>query len=126
MINVHDSGRIINPELALGQAHGGMSMSLGFGTTERLIYDDGGRLLNGNLLDYKLPTAMDSPEFEAAFVETEDPSGPYGNKSLGEPTTISPAAAIRNAVLQATGVAFNDLPLHPEKLIMTFKARGLI
>lgn len=126
IINVHDSGQIINPALALGQAHGGMSMSLGYATAEQLVYASDGRLLNGNLLDYKVPTAMDSPEFDADFVETNDPTGPYGNKSLGEPTTISPAAAVRNAVLHATGVAFNDLPLHPEKLALAFKANGLV
>ncbi len=126
IINVHDSGQIMNRTLASSQVHGGMSMSLGYATAEQLIYGPDGRLLNGNLLDYKVPTAMDSPEFDADFVETVDPAGPYGNKSLGEPTTVSPAAAVRNAVLHATGVAFNDLPLHPEKLAMTFKANGLI
>ena len=89
------------------------------------MYSDKGMPYNDNLLDYKLPTAMDQPDLETAFVELNDPSGPYGNKSLGEPPTISPAPAIRNAVLQATGVPFNPLPLSPQKLVEGFVKAGL-
>ena len=126
LLNVHDSGVLINPKLAEGQVQGGMSMGIGYALSEELLYDDKGRPLNDNLLDYKLPTAMDQPDLEAAFVETVDPSGPYGNKALGEPPAISPAPAIRNAVLQATGVAFNTLPLSPQKMVEGFVAAGLI
>lgn len=126
IINVHDSGKIINPALAEAQVHGGMSMGIGYGLTEQMKYNNKGQLVNGNFLDYKLPTSVDSPELEAAFVETDDPTGPYGNKSLGEPPAIAPAPAIRNAVFNATGIAFNDLPLDPEKLTMAFKDAGLI
>ena len=126
IINVHDSGKIINPALATAQVHGGMSMSIAYGLTEQMKYNDKGELINGNFLDYKLPTAVDSPDFHVAFVETDDPTGPYGNKSLGEPPAISPAPAIRNAVFNATGVAFNSLPLDPEKLVTAFKKAGLV
>ena len=71
-------------------------------------------------------TALDQPPLEAAFVELEDPSGPFGNKALGEPPAISPAPAIRNAVLQATGVAFDTLPLSPQKLVEGFVKAGLL
>ena len=126
IINVHDSGVLINPQLAEAQVHGGMSMGLGYALGEQLRFDDRGRPLNGNLLDYKLPTAMDTPELNVGFVETIDPSGPYGNKSLGEPPAIPPAPAIRNAVLDATGVAVDSLPLNPQKLVEQFTAAGLI
>ena len=126
LLNVHDSGVLINPKLAEGQVHGGMSMGIGYALSEELLYDVKGRPLNDNLLDYKLPTAMDQPDLEAAFVELCDPTGPYGNKALGEPPAISPAPAIRNAVLQATGVAFNTLPLSPQKLVEGFVKAGLI
>ncbi|MEF9853573.1 MAG: xanthine dehydrogenase molybdenum-binding subunit XdhA [Hydrogenoanaerobacterium sp.] len=126
IINVHDSGVLINPKLAQAQVHGGMSMGLGYALSEQLLYDDKGRVLNDNLLDYKLPTSMDTPELNAEFVETQDPSGPYGNKALGEPPAISPAPAVRNAVLNATGVAINTLPLNPQKLFEHFTAAGLI
>ncbi len=72
-----------------------MSMGIGYALSEEMKFDDRGRLLNGNLLDYKLPTAMDHPELRALFVETDDPSGPFGNKALGEPPSIPVAPAIR-------------------------------
>lgn len=126
ILNVHDSGKIINPALAAAQVHGGMSMGIGYGLSEEMKYNGQGRLLNGNLLDYKILTAIDTPELDTDFVETEDPTGPYGNKALGEPPAIPAAPAIRNAVVQATGVKFNSLPLHPEKLAMAFREAGLI
>ncbi len=127
IINVHDSGKLLNPKLAEMQVHGGMSMGMGYGLSEQLLLDEkSGRPLNGNLLDYKLMTALDTPELYADFVELEDPVGPYGNKALGEPPAIPAAPAIRNAVLHATGVAFNEIPLTPQRLIEGFSKAGLI
>ena len=127
IVNVHDSGKLINPQLAQMQVHGGMSMGMGYGLSEQLILDEKtGRPLNGNLLDYKLMTVLDTPELHTDFVELTDPMGPYGNKALGEPPAIPGAAAIRNAVLHATGVAFNENPLTPQRLIEGFKKAGLI
>lgn len=127
IINVHDSGILINPQLAKMQVHGGMSMGMGYGLSEQLLLDEKtGKILNGNLLDYKLMTTMDTPDLAADFVELEDPMGPYGNKALGEPPAIPGAPAIRNAVLHATGVAFNEIPLTPQRLIQGFTEAGLI
>ena len=126
IINVHDSGVLINPKLAEAQVHGGMSMGLGYALGEQLLFDAKGRPLNANLLDYKLPTAMDTPELHAAFVQTVDSSAPYGNKALGEPPAIPVAPAIRNAVLHATGVAVDSLPMSPQKLVEAFMQAGLI
>ena len=126
IINVHDSGKLLNPQLAEMQVHGGMSMGMGYGISEQLILDEKtGRPLNGNLLDYKLMTMLDTPDIKADFVEMDDPMGPYGNKALGEPPAIPSAPAIRNAVLHATGVAFNENPLTPQRLIDGFKKAGL-
>ncbi|MGI9862275.1 xanthine dehydrogenase molybdenum-binding subunit XdhA [Moorella naiadis] len=125
--NVHDSGKIINPLLAAGQVHGGVSMGLGYALSEQMLFDEQtGRPLNNNLLDYKLPTIMDIPEIGVDFVETFEPTHPFGCKSLGEPPTIPVAPAIRNAVLDATGVAFNRLPLKPQLVFEKFKETGLI
>lgn len=124
--NFHDSGKLINPKLAEAQVHGGMSMGLGYAISEQLLYNEKGRPLNNNLLDYKLPTSMDTPSLSCTFLETDDPTGPYGNKALGEPPTISPAPAIRNALLNATGVAFNSIPFNPQKLFERFAEEGLI
>ena len=127
IFNVHDSGTIINRQLGEGQVHGGVSMSLGYALSEELLFDGKtGRPLNNNLLDYKLPTILDTPLIGLDFIETYEPTGPYGNKSLGEPPTISPAPAIRNAILDATGVAFNRIPIRPQLAFEKFKAAGLI
>ena len=126
IVNVHDSGVLINPKLAEAQVHGGMSMGLGYALSEELLFDKSGRPLNDNLLDYKLPTSMDTPDLHVQFVELDDPTGPFGNKALGEPPAIPVAPAIRNAVLNATGVAVDSLPLDPQKLVAHFKAAELI
>ena len=126
IVNVHDSGKLINPKLAAAQVHGGMSMGLGYGLSEELLFDAKGRPLNDNLLDYKLPTAMDTPDLNALFVELDDPTGPFGNKALGEPPAIPVAPAVRNAVLNATGVAVDSLPMDPQKMVKHFKEAELI
>jgi xanthine dehydrogenase molybdenum-binding subunit len=127
MINCHDCGKLINPLAAAGQVHGGMSMAIGFGMYEQMLYDPKtGKLLNGNLLDYKLATMLDHPHLEAAFVENFEPTSPFGTKALGEPPTVPGAAAIRNALLHATGVAVNRIPLTPHVLFEEFKKAGLL
>ena len=127
IINVHDSGIILNPLLAIGQVHGGMSMSMGYGLSEEMIIDTKtGKVLNDNLLDYKIPTAMDSPDFHVDFVVKKDPTGGYGNKALGEPPAVPCAVAIRNAILNATGCSFDEFPITPERLVLKFKKEGLI
>ena len=126
IVNVHVSGKLITPKLAAAQVHGGMSMGLGYGLSEELLFDAKGRPLNDNLLDYKLPTAMDTPDLNALFVELDDPTGPFGNKALGEPPAIPVAPAVRNAVLNATGVAVDSLPMDPQKMVKHFKEAGLI
>jgi len=124
--NVHDSGKIINPLLAEGQVEGGMSMSCGMALTEVMTYDEKrGYLRNDNLLDYKLPTILDTPHFDVAFVEPMEPTGPFGNKALGEPPAVSPAPAIRNAILHATGVGVNATPMNPQSLFEAFRKAGL-
>ncbi|HCR84507.1 MAG TPA: xanthine dehydrogenase molybdenum-binding subunit XdhA, partial [Lachnospiraceae bacterium] len=127
IVNVHDCGKLINPQLAEAQVHGGMSMGIGYGMSEKLLFDEKtGKPLNDNLLDYKLSTFMDHPELEGDFVENYEPTSAYGTKSLGEPPVCSVAPAIRNAVLQATGVAIDEIPLTPHVLFCRFKEEGLI
>ena len=127
MLNCHDCGRLINPMLAESQVHGGMSMAIGFGMYEQMLYEPvTGKLLNGNLMDYKLPTILDHPRLDALFVENPEPTSPYGTKALGEPPTVPGAAAIRNAVLHATGVGINRIPITPHILFSEFRAAGLI
>ena len=127
MVNVHDCGKVINPALAEAQVHGGMSMAIGFGLTEQLIFDEEtGKPLNNNLLDYKLSTFMDHPRLEGYFIENPEPTSPFGTKSLGEPPTCPGAPAIRNAIMQATGIAINHNPINPHVLFEEFSKAGLI
>lgn len=127
IINVHDCGKLINPQLAEAQVHGGMSMAIGYALSEQLLFDPKtGKPLNDNLLDYKLSTIMDHPHLEAQFVENYEPTSAYGTKALGEPPAVPGAPAIRNALLNATGVSVDVLPLNPHNLFVRFKEEGLI
>ena len=127
IINVHDCGSLINPALAEAQVHGGMSMAIGYGMSEQLLFDEKtGKPLNNNLLDYKLSTFMDHPHLEAQFVENPEPTSPFGTKALGEPPACSGAPAIRNAILNATGVAIDCTPITPHVLFAEFSKAGLI
>ena len=127
LVNVHDAGTLINPALAEAQVHGGMSMGIGFGLSEKLLFDPKtGRALNNNLLDYKLSTFMDHPNLRAYFVENPEPTSSFGTKSLGEPPTCSIAPAIRNAVYHATGVFVNDAPVNPHNLFRKLKEEHMV
>ncbi|MBE5784464.1 MAG: xanthine dehydrogenase molybdenum-binding subunit XdhA [Clostridiales bacterium] len=127
IVNVHDCGRLINPALAEAQVHGGMSMAIGYGLSEQLLFDEKtGRPLNNNLLDYKLSTMMDHPDLGVGFVENYEPTSAYGTKALGEPPACPGAPAIRNAILNATGVGIDRAPITPHVLFEAFKEAGLI
>ena len=127
LVNVHDAGALINPALAEAQVHGGMSMGIGYGLSERMLFDPRtGRPLNNNLLDYKLSTFMDHPRLRALFVENPEPTSAFGTKGLGEPPTCSVAPAIRNAIYHATGVFLNEAPMTPHSLFRRFKEEGLL
>ena len=127
ILNVHDSGRILNPDLAQGQVHGGMGMAIGGALFEEMLIDaKTGLVLNDNLLDYKFPTILDLPDLHCAFVETHEPQSAFGNKSLGEPPIISPGPALRNAIWMATGVKIDELPITPKRLYEHLASAGLI
>ena len=127
MVNAHDCGSVINPALAEAQVHGGMSMAIGYGLSEQLLFDEKtGKPLNNNLLDYKLSTFCDHPRLDALFIENPEPTSPFGTKSLGEPPTCSGAPALRNAILQATGLAMNEAPLNPHRMFAAFSEAGLL
>ena len=127
IVNAHDAGTLINPALAEAQVHGGMSMGIGFGLSEKLMFDPKtGRALNNNLLDYKLSTFLDHPRLKAVFAENPEPTSAYGTKALGEPPTCSVAPAIRNAVYHATGAGICEAPLNPHNLFRKFTEEGMI
>ncbi len=124
---VQDSGQVLNPQLAEGQIHGGVAMGIGYALGEQMQFDQKtGKPLNNNFLDYKIPTCMDIPDIKVEFIQTYEPSGPFGAKGLAEPPTIPQAAAIRNAILHATGVGVHKLPMNPQNLVHAFIEGGLI
>ena len=125
VVAVHDSGRIINPLTAQNQVVGGVGQSVDYAlTAERIMDNYTGRLTNPNLLDYKVITAMDVPEIDVIFVDIVDPyRNNLGMKGLGEPPRIGLAAAIANAIYNATGFRFRDIPITPDKILEGLAAR---
>ena len=112
-----DCGMPINPVLAEGQIEGALAQGIGYGLLEEMQFDAQGRLLNPNFDDYKILTAADMPELVTILVETHEPTGPYGAKSVAEVPINCPAPAIANAVADAIGVRLTDLPITPEKVL---------
>jgi CO/xanthine dehydrogenase Mo-binding subunit len=120
----HDVGRAINPSNVEGQIEGGVQMGLGFGLMEEIVRKNGDTL-NPSFLDYKIPIAPDMPNIKPIIVEVPEPLGPFGARGIGEATTIPTAAAIANAVFNATGVQFKELPLTPERVLEGLKSKKL-
>ncbi len=112
-----DVGFAINPTTIEGQIEGGVAQGIGEALSEEIVYD-GGTVLNANLTDYKMPTAMDVPRIESILVECASAAGPYGAKGVGEPPCIEPPAAIANAIASATGRRITSLPITAEKIVM--------
>ena len=121
MIAAHDAGRAINPLNCRQQIEGAVVQGLGGTLTEEIILDSNGVTRNANLHDYKIPTMLDAPEIESFIIEPYQFDGPFGAKGLGEPTLAPTAPAVRNAVLDALGIAINELPMTPEKVLRVLK-----
>jgi len=124
-VAINDIGKVVHPNLAKGQAIGSIVQGLGFALTEELIYSKRGVPLNPNFLDYKILTALDIPEIIVEFIETYEPTGPFGAKSVAEININGPAPAIRNAFLDATGVKLNHLPFTSEKVFNALKEKKI-
>lgn len=125
IVAAHDCGTPINPMLVEGQVEGGISMGLGFALQEEILFDAAGRQINPNLTNYIMPTSLDMPEIEVDIVENFDPTGPFGAKGVGEPTSVPTAAAILNAIHDAVGVRITTLPATAEKILAAIKAKPL-
>jgi len=116
MVTAHDCGRPINPMLVEGQLEGSVVGGMGQALYENVIVEKG-QVMNPSFLDYGFPTFLEMPEIVSIEVETDDPIGPYGAKEAGEGTQLSPAPAIVNAVYDAIGIDFMELPITPEKIL---------
>ena len=123
IVAAHDCGTAINPMLVEGQVQGGISMGVGFALQEEILFDAAGRQINPNLTNYIMPTSLDMPEIEVDIVDSYDPTGPFGAKGVGEPTSVPTAAAILNAIHNAVGVRITSLPATPEKVLAAIKAK---
>ena len=123
-IAAHDSGRILNPKLAINQVEGGVSQMLGFTLSEQMLTDPrNGVTLNASFLEHKSPTLQDFPEMQVLFADVVDPIGPFGAKALGEPPSIGVAPAVANAIYNAIGVRIRDLPLTPDRVLNAIEAQ---
>ena len=111
-----DCGVAINPVMASGQVEGGMVQALGYAVSEELVIDATGRMVNPRFGPYWVFRADDVPATEVFLVQTMEPSGPFGAKAVGEIPMDGVAPAVRNAILDATGVAINSIPLTPERV----------
>lgn len=118
-----DCGRAINPLAVHGQSNGAAVQAIGWALHEQLQFEDG-RLMNGNLADYTMPTADALPRINSSIVESNDPNGPLGAKGASETAILPGAPAIANAVYDAIGVRITDLPITPEKILAGLAALG--
>lgn len=125
MTDAHDCGLAINVTSVEGQMEGSLSMGLGEALYEEVKIDRKGKILNANLGEYKIPTALDMPNVKTIVVETGEPNGPFGAKEVGEGAIMPTIPAILNAVYDAIGVRIDELPLTPERVFMAIqKAKG--
>jgi len=113
IVSAHDVGRALNPAAAEGQIHGGIHMGLGYALSEKLVVDEG-QILTASFMDYALFHADEMPEMIVKLVESVDQEGPFGAKGLGESGVIPVSAAVANALKNAIGVRFTELPITPE------------
>jgi xanthine dehydrogenase molybdenum-binding subunit len=116
LVCAQDVGFAINPMTVEGQIEGGASHGIGYALCEEYVYDEQGRLLNSNFMDFRMPTSLDHPEYEVVMIEEQVDGGPFGAKGVGEPPTIPTAPAIANAIFDAVGVRVRELPITPERL----------
>ncbi len=122
MVAVHDVGKVLNRQTLEGQTYGALAQGIGYALFEEVL-TEGGRILNPNFTDYKIPTIEDLAfPIELDFIESDDPHGPFGAKGVGEPGLVPTAPAIGNAIWDALGVRINDLPITPEKILWALRA----
>lgn len=119
----HDVGRALNLTAVEGQIEGSVHMGLGQALSEEMRYG-GGQLLNGSLLDYKIPSPLEMPEVEVHVVESHDPEGPLGAKECGEGALAPIIPAVANAIYDAVGVRLREVPMTPERVLAALEERA--
>lgn len=118
-----DVGQVINPKQARGSVTGGVLMAIGAALHEKLEFTEDGKILNPHYFKYHLPTYKDAPRQSVDFVETPDAVGPFGARGVGEHSVIGPAPAILNAIYDAIGVDFYEIPVTPDMVKSALQSR---
>jgi putative selenate reductase molybdopterin-binding subunit len=119
-----DVGKALNPDICEGQVEGAIAQGLGYALTEEIKIGPEGQVLNPTFMDYKIFCSDDMPRLTTILVEAEEPTGPFGAKSVAEIAINGPAPAISNAIYDAIGVRLHSLPMTPEKVLAALDARG--
>jgi len=119
----HDCGKALNRLTVEGQVQGSVWMGMGQAMSEEAAYHDG-LMLTANMLDYRVPTIQDSPPIEVGIIESIDPHGPFGAKEAGEGSLAAFLPALTNAIADATGLRFNDLPVTPDRVFAEVEKRA--
>ena len=119
----HDCGKALNRLTVEGQVQGSVWMGMGQAMSEEAAYHDG-LMLTANMLDYRVPTIQDSPPIEVGIIESIDPHGPFGAKEAGEGSLAAFLPALTNAIADATGLRFNDLPVTPDRVFAAVEKRA--
>ena len=119
----HDCGRALNPTLVEGQIEGSVYMGAAEAQMEEMVYDQRGLLFGPSLLDYRIPTSMDTPALDSYIVESHDPGGPYGAKEAGEGPLHPAIPAIANAIHDACGIRIRELPFYPQRILKLLRER---
>lgn len=122
-VAVVDCGTVVNPNLATVQTEGGIVQGIGMALYEDIQYSPRGQVLNNSFLQYKIPTRLDLGKIRVAFESSYEPTGPFGAKSIGELVINTPAPAIANAVANATGLFFRELPIKAEHIALGLAGR---
>ena len=112
-----DVGKAIHPSYVEGQMQGGVAQGIGWALNEEYVYNAQGALENAGFLDYRMPVASDLPMIETVLIEVPNPLHPYGVRGVGEVPICPPLAAVANAMRDATGVRFTELPLSPPRVL---------
>src|SRR5262249_13418083 len=119
-----DAGKAIHPSYVEGQHQCRAAQGVGWALNEESIYGADGKLQNAGFLDYRMPVASDLPMIDAIIVEVPNPRHPYGVRGVGETPIVPPMAAIANAIENATGIRFTELPMSPPKVLKALKERA--
>ena len=125
-VHAADAGTVINPMQVRGQIEGAVTQGVGWAVYERMVFDEEGRVVNPTLRNYRIPAFADAPRTEVRFADTRDGVGPLGAKGMGECPINPVSPALANALADATGVRFRELPFTPDRIYHSIFERHVV